>query len=318
MPPPLLLPWKCRCTVKGCRLVPGGYHLVGRSTYFRHALADRVIGQISEVEIPPDNDMDIDVQEEEPLSVQDLLPLMEAKLVHEEDYQEDDGDEPPSEEDVFAADSLFHNWDQPLGVAGGTLLGELLLYYFEWMGGHTVTDASAQAVCGILTLLLPKDHSFPAFHELKKMLQQVHKNNVVKVDLCPNDCIAFHNAKHQTYAHYQHAHRTKCPKCGAARYLTDKKGKQVTAKVGYYFPMDDWMASNFKDKDLEQHRDNDTGEFPKGHTRLSRGWHEKMTRNPHMNVDPRNQGLIGMADGIPIFKDKFSRGVLRSCFVRCI
>jgi hypothetical protein len=84
----------------------------------------------------------------------------------------------------------------------------------------------------------------------------------------------------------------------------------VTAKVGYYFPMDDWMMSNLKDKDLEGHRDNDMGTFPAGHTRLSHGWHQKVTTNPQINCDPRNQALIGMADGIPIFKDKNSRGVV--------
>jgi hypothetical protein len=40
------------------------------------------------------------------------------------------------------------------------------------------------------------------------------------------------------------------------------------------------------------------------------GWHEKMTGNPHMNTESRNQALVGMADGMPVFRDKNSRSVL--------
>ena len=43
---------------------------------------------------------------------------------------------------------------------------------------------------------------------------------------------------------------------------------------------------------------------------LCTGWHEKMTGNPHMNTESRNQALVGMADGMPLFRDKHSRSVL--------
>jgi len=36
--------------------------------------------------------------------------------------------------------------------------------------------------------------------------------------------------------------------------------------------------------------------------------------NPAMNEDPRNQGLVGMSDGIPLFRDKSSRSVLPLMF----
>jgi hypothetical protein len=135
------------------------------------------------------------------------------------------------------------------------------------------------------------------------------KNNVIAVDLCPNDCLAFWDAKHPKLAHHMHKHRTHCPVCAASRKIIGKKGQKKAAKVGFYFPMDDWMFSNFKDSDLHRHRETDLGKFPPGHTRKSKGWHEKITANPHMNAEPRNQAIIGMADGLPIFKDKNSRGV---------
>jgi hypothetical protein len=141
-------------------------------------------------------------------------------------------------------------------------------------------------------------------------LEKVYKNNVKSVDLCPNDCIAFYDAKHPAYKDYEHDHRDKCPVCDAKRYLTNAKGEQVAAKVAYYFPMDEWLFSNLKQPSLDEYRDNDIGDFPSGHTRHSRGWHEKVSGNPHINCDSRNQAVIGMADGIPIFKDKNSRGVV--------
>ena len=39
-----------------------------------------------------------------------------------------------------------------------------------------------------------------------------------------------------------------------------------------------------------------------------------MTSNPRMNGDTRNQGLVGMADGIPLFRDKSSRSVVPIMF----
>jgi hypothetical protein len=35
----------------------------------------------------------------------------------------------------------------------------------------------------------------------------------------------------------------------------------------------------------------------------------KVTSNPVMSADPRNQAVIGMSDGIPMFKDKSARSV---------
>ena len=35
----------------------------------------------------------------------------------------------------------------------------------------------------------------------------------------------------------------------------------------------------------------------------------QITSNPKMNADTRNQGIVGMSDGIPMFRSKSSRGV---------
>jgi hypothetical protein len=190
------------------------------------------------------------------------------------------------------------------------LLGELLLYYFEWMSANKATDACAKGVHGLLSMLLPANsHIMPKWATLKRMLEQVHKNNVEAVHLCPNDHVAFVDCTHPKLAHYQHADRTVCPHpgCGAHRYVTNQKGQKKPAKVGFYFPLDPFLHDLFKDPDLCEHAHQNVGQFPPGHTRHSKGWYDKMTNNPHMNGETRNQALIGMADGIPLFKDKHSR-----------
>jgi len=200
--------------------------------------------------------------------------------------------------------SLFSGWDVPVvgeGVEpeGHILLGELLLFYFEWMSSNMVTDKCAKGVHALLTLLMPAG---PVdgwdWSNTKKLLDNVYKNNVRIIDLCPNDCIAYVDCKHPTMSHYQHSHRTFCPdhNCGLDRFMTIK-GKKVACKVGYYFPLDGFLPSIFNSEELKEFVDNDMGEFPPGHHRHSRGWHEKVTNNPHINCESRNQTLIGMADG---------------------
>jgi hypothetical protein len=205
--------------------------MLGRTYYYQHQMADRVLGFAQEEELEfPHNIMEgADERSQANLPAQPLIPQDEAKMRQPEGPPAQVESQQPEETDEYGVGSLFHNWNLPLGVPAGTLLGELLLYYFEWMSSHIVTDVCAQAVHGLLSLLLPKDHTFPNWTHLKNMLERVHKNNVVVVDLCPNDCMAYYDGKHAKLTGYKNFTRTKCPKCNAARYLTDSDGKQVTA-----------------------------------------------------------------------------------------
>jgi hypothetical protein len=221
----------------------------------------------------------------------------------------------PAGEDAFGETGFFAKWDHALGgkednTTNEVLLGELLLYYFEWYCSFKESDASAKAVHGLLSMLIPTNHNIlPQWATLKRMLEAVYHSNVKSVDLCPNNHIAFVDCSHPKLAHYQHSDRQFCPHpgCGAARYVTNRKGKRVAAKVGYYFPLDPFLQDIFKDPDLLEHMHHNTGQFPPGHTRHSKGWYDKITNNPHMNKETRNQALIGMADGMPLFRGKNSR-----------
>lgn len=120
------------------------------------------------------------------------------------------------------------------------VVGELVMTYYEWMSTHKVTDACAKAVHSILVSVLPKQCNLPSWWKIKGLVDSVYDNNVVSVDVCPNDCIAYYDATHPSLAHYKHAHRKWCPVCGASRHV-----EGIAAKVAYYFPLDSFLASVF-------------------------------------------------------------------------
>jgi hypothetical protein len=67
----------------------------------------------------------------------------------------------PTAEEEFAEGTMFAKWDQLLygeedNTPSDVLLGELLLYYFEWFSALKESKASAQAVHGLLSMLLPR------------------------------------------------------------------------------------------------------------------------------------------------------------------
>ena len=104
-----------------------------------------------------------------------------------------------------------------------------------------------------------------------------------------------------------HAHRLKCPKCGASRYVDDPKdGAKRAAKCFYFFPLAPYVRSLYSRPDLVPHlyADRYDPNEPEGGVRRSRGWKMKMQDNPQMAQDHRNLGLVGTTDGVPFFRDQ--------------
>lgn len=279
----------------------------------QHVAADDVV----------DAERDGKLAEEPPASF-DGDPCSSSTNDDAENSSIDDAPDAPAVDDLFT-NSAFDGWkdkvqpdlDEPERSPETLLVGELLLTYFEWMCVHKVTNECARSVHTMISLLVPPDSSnLPEWIEIHSMLDVVYKHVVVEVDLCPNDCIAFVDATHPVLveAGYMHSHRTSCHMCGAARYkreLEDGDEKKVPVKRGYYFPIDQYVANIFRDSQSVQHRHHNTGTFPPGHVRRSKGFYEKVTANDHMNKEPRNQTFIGMADGIPLFRSiKTSLGVV--------
>jgi hypothetical protein len=182
-------------------------------------------------------------------------------------------------------------WSDPVFPANGDappdiLLGELLLMYFEWMGTHKETDASAKAVYGLLSTLLPADANGGSWGTARKMLQAIYDRTVKTVELCPNDCIAFYDCTHPKMKHYKHAHRTWCPCCGADRKLTAADGSVRAAKTGYYLPCGTWFRDLYKVDGLSEELSQDAAAHrPPGHTTRSRGWNQKVwDTNKHASM----------------------------------
>ena len=260
-------------------------------------LEDDLLGDVGGLDLPPEmvGDDDSDLDEDSDMDMEDAC----------------------ASKDIFSMPQ-FEGWKEDLLLEErSVMVGELLLTFFEWMCVHKPTNECARAVHSMLSLLVPPDASnLPKWGDVLSLLDLVYNNVVVEVDLCPNDHIAFVDATHPALveAGYMHAHRTFCPHpgCGAARYKPiDESGRKVSVKKGYYFPIDTYVTSIFRDGHTKAHRQHTVGEFPPGHVRRSRGFYEKVTANPHMNKEPRNQAFIGMADGIPLFRSrKTSLGVV--------
>jgi hypothetical protein len=320
----------CRCSA--CKK-KGRTKWMSLSSLRRHAQKDLQLLLNAQAEDGPANGPEDVVDNEREGAIVDDLPniaqVYPASEVHEESDTDEDEDmpEPCSAQDIFEM-PMFQQWQDVLDPDPDpderkVLVGELLLTYFEWMCVHKPTNECSRAVHAMLSLLVPPHSTnLPEWAEVHSMLDTVYKNVVVEVDLCPNDHIAFVDATHPKLvaAGHMHAHRTFCPHpgCGAARYKPDDgSGRKVAVKKGYYFPIDAFVSSIFRDGHTEEHRKHTTGEFPPGHVRRSRGYHEKVTGNPHMNTEPRNQAFVGMADGIPLFRSrKTSLGVVVGAFGR--
>ena len=108
---------------------------------------------------------------------------------------------------------------------------------------------------------------------------------VVRVEICPNDCIAYYDSVHLTGSYRtRNSHRTACPICGVRLTITDPRTKRVIpAKVIYHFPIQHFVQSLYTRPDLVPHLWTDCGDFEEGHIRRSRGFKAKMLENPHMN-----------------------------------
>lgn len=79
-------------------------------------------------------------------------------------------------------------------------------------------------------------------------------------------------------------------------------------QVAYYFPIATYLQSLFNQATLVPFLHNDSGEFPPGHTRLSRGYRHKVLDNPVINQESRNQSVVGCTDGVPFFDDMVRGG----------
>lgn len=143
------------------------------------------------------------------------------------------------------------------------------------------------------------------FFQIKNLLKNGELEHMQRIDVCPNDCIAYWDSKYLPVP-YQHWHRDKCPVCDASRYVDDPAdGARRPSKTIFFFPVAPFVRALYARPDLVPYLRTDAEDGrPNGAVTRSKGFKEKVLDNPLMGDDPRNLGLIGTADGVPYFKDQ--------------
>jgi hypothetical protein len=124
--------------------------------------------------------------------------------------------------------------------------------------------------------------------------------------VCVNDCCAFYDFKSRKFQSKQYSQLDACPRCGADRYVSDPKtGLKKNAKVMYYMPSHLYWQYLFSQKETVSYlfNDNSPALDLKGGIRSSGGYYRKVTSNPNINCDSRNQAVVLSTDGMPFFKD---------------
>jgi hypothetical protein len=139
--------------------------------------------------------------------------------------------------DMFAA--LKENGGLPVhGEAGAPSVAETLLWIFDYMALHKTTLAEMKFVHKMLQLVLPPQGRDDIRYEVAKAIVAAHLDNtLIRIDICPNDCIAYWDPTSPLLAKHRHGHREKCPRegCKMRRKYTDAKGTIRARKVKLYF-----------------------------------------------------------------------------------
>lgn len=209
------------------------------------------------------------------------------------------------------------NWDQPIvgeeaqgeEISAYPSLGDVLLQTMDWVSKHKSTHSSASDMWDFIRTILPPGDKMGIYQSLRKILKYHRMETMEKVHVCVNMCVAFTNPKSQELSgpEFQNADADNCPVCDQARYLADG---ETPRRVVYNHPIKFWLQDLFNRADIVPYLLNNlpAKSFPSGHVRRSDGYRQKVTDNPNMAADARNQALSLSADGLPYFKDQNSAG----------
>jgi hypothetical protein len=233
------------------------------------------------------------------------MPLVPQDVYEQGPFVPEHSSSEDSDQDIEGAFDLGPRGDEETTTGRGELTArEVTLLLLDWMATHKITDAASSDLWTLVTMLLPEGCDPITFNQVKLALKGAELKYVQRIELCPNDHVAFWNSKYLPTP-YRHAHRTRCPVCGADRVLTDPSdGSKRPAKVVYFFPVKPYLRSLWSRPDLAPYLLADRPDANEGDVKNSRGWKHKMVDNPVMNQDHRNLALIGTTDGVPFFDDQ--------------
>jgi hypothetical protein len=155
-------------------------------------------------------------------------------------------------------------------------VGEIVFTVFDWMTTNKETIKSTRDVWEYTRSLFPEENNLSGFQEVMTILRRHRLETLKTIPVCVNMCVPFWNPTHPSLqgSEYINAHRTRCPKCGEDRYLSD--GTTERRRI-YYFPLKEWFQDIYTKPDLSRFMDNDMSfeGFPTGHVRRSDGWRKK-------------------------------------------
>ena len=99
----------------------------------------------------------------------------------------------------------------------------------DLISAHKLTDSSAVDIWNVIRMLLPVEVDVKTFPQVKEILKKHHDRTRVRIDVCPNDCIAYWDSTFLPDP-IRHAHRSKCPVCATSRYVEDPKDGALRAR----------------------------------------------------------------------------------------
>jgi len=180
-------------------------------------------------------------ERKEPMDDNRQVTMAEVVIRDAEDDMDDEGSD-----DSASSASVDFDQANPLGLIVDALgddqelgAGELKMLFLDWVSGHRLTDSAAKDAWSMLRLVASEDKAadMGTWRQLKSMLEAFEEETVEKIDVCPNDCIAYWDSKHLPTP-YRHWHRTKCPVCNTPRYVDDPKdGARRPRKVNTMFAL---------------------------------------------------------------------------------
>ena len=116
----------------------------------------------------------------------------------------------------------------PIGRAGLNE-AELTLVLLDLLCAHKITDSAAEDMWNVVKMLLPPDIDAKSFRTVKKILDDHRDKTVVRIDVCPNDCIAYWDSSYLATP-VRNAYRMKCPVCGVSRYVDDPQVRSASGE----------------------------------------------------------------------------------------
>jgi hypothetical protein len=112
---------------------------------------------------------------------------------------------------------------------------EAVLFMLDLMACHKTTDELGKGVWDMLRTALG-DEGMATFNSVKNLLKSFQGEHVVVVDICVNDCMAFHDCEEaKGWEPHLKGHMTVCEDCLEERYVVDPKtGARKARKVNLH------------------------------------------------------------------------------------